>query len=494
MNSNYTKDSKDIDMIDEKKPETLYELVVETYKDHEKNPDQNYGDNLLNILKKYHMWPCMQVKKFKGKNNIVLIHNTYTRNDIESFKDLYNQCRSVVLDFGLNTYNNVVVSYANSIPERIPITIDDYKKTFLQENEKYYEAYDGTMINVYNYQGTWNFGTSSCPDVNSSKFSHPTKRHGNMLDEILFSFYRNNFTEEEILHENPDVISQKIRKMFTDNLNPEMAYEFLIVHHENIHILDYTPIYGNNYMKLFHMNTKRRDNLEEQDINNSVIPEFINLGVCYPRQFSNIEESYEYMNNVNTYCYGIIVKKIVNNQIKLYKISTQQIHFREDTDPCNPNIWINMLTIYMKNRADYHINDYINLYHPNIVLPFDNYGKPLDPTYLIHTTISTIKDSLLNLYSNTTKYFPKYKRFRMNKELDKQYPPIIQYHLAQLRNKQVTIYSDKILNSANVYHYLCQCNNVKNIKTLIQFFASNSINEMSPRTAMCFTVLNSLLS
>lgn len=478
--------------IEDQTPKTLYELVQRVYEECQNN-NLSYADGLLNILKRFHLWPYMQVKKFKGRSDIVLIHNTYTRNDVEKFKELYSQCRSVVLDFSLSSNNNVVVSYANSIPDRVSVSLDEYKNTYFDEKDRYYEAYDGTMINIYNYNGEWFFGTSSCPDANSSKFSHPTKRHGNMLDDILFDFYRTSFTQEEISNENPEVISKRVRKMFTDNLDPSMAYEFLIIHYENNHIIDYTPLYGSSYMKLFHINTKQRDTLVEKDINMSIIPELVNLGVNYPRQFGSIDEAYYYMNNTQT-CYGIIVKKVNLNQTKLLKISTKEINFREETDPCNPNIWINMLTVYMKNKSDYHINDYIKNYHPNIVLPLDNYGKPLDPTYLIHTTISTIKDSLLNLYTSTTKYYPKHKRFKMNKELDKQYPPIIQYHLAQLRNKQVTIYTDKMINSGNVYHYICQCNNVKNIKTLIQFFSSNSVNEMSPRTAMCFTVLNSLLS
>ena len=82
----------------------------------------------------------------------------------------------------------------------------------------------------------------------------------------------------------------------------------------------------------------------------------------------------------------------------------------------------------------------------------------------------------------------------MNKDLDKQFPPIIQYHLAQLRNLQVSTYKDKMITSANIYYYLCQCNDAKNIKTLIQFFASNPINEMNPRTSMCFAIMNSLIS
>lgn len=472
-------------------PSNLYELIEDTYKEYEIRKTETYANCLLSILKKYHLWPSMQIKKFKGRTDIVLLHNTYKRNDVSAYKELYNQCRSVILDFTLSVNNNIVVTYANSIPDRI--NYDTYMNNLYDTQDRYYEAYDGTMITVYNYKGEWHFGTTSCPDANSSKFAHPTKRHGNMLDEILFEYYRGCFSDEEIQMEKPVVISEKIRKMFTDNLDPAMAYEFLVVHHDNHHIIDYTPVFGTGYKVLFHINTKQRDTLVEQDINMSVIPALVNLGVRYPLQFSNIHDAYEYM-NANANCYGLIVKKLVNAEIKLYKISTDKINFREETDPCNPNVWVNMLTVYMKNKADYHVNDYISHYASNVEFPVDNNGKTLDPTYLIHTAISTIKDSLFNLYVATTNYYPKYNRFKMNKELDKQFAPIIQYHLAQLRNQQVNIYKDRMITPSNVYYYLCQCNNVKNIKTLIQFFASNSINEMPPRTAMCFTVLNSLLS
>ena len=83
--------------------------------------------------------------------------------------------------------NNVVVTYANSVPRRI--SYEEYMSTLYNDTDKCYEAYDGTIITVYNYKDKWYFGTSSCPDANSSKFSHPTKSHGLMFDEVLYKYY-----------------------------------------------------------------------------------------------------------------------------------------------------------------------------------------------------------------------------------------------------------------------------------------------------------------
>jgi hypothetical protein len=481
-------------------PTNLYELIEETFKLYEERyadtsvetDNNSYANCLISLLKKYHLWPMMKVKKFKGRSDIVLLHNTYIRNNVDNFKELYEQCRSIVLDFSLNCNNNIVVTYANSIPERI--NYNTYISTLFSDADKVYEAYDGTIITVYHYKDEWYFGTSSCPDANSSKFSHPTKKHGNMFDEILYKYFRHHLCAEDTAL-TAEELSAKLRGLFVHHLDPAMAYEFIIVHHENRHIVDYTGLLGENYMEMFHINTKHRCSLAENDIMSSIIPSLLEVGVKYPLPFNNIQEAYAHINTM-PYSYGLIVKKMAasGGKVKLYKISTDAINYREETDPCHPNIWMNILSVYMKNKTEYTIKDYIANYHPYINLPVDNNGQKIDPTYLIHTIISTIKDSLYSYYKATTVYYPNYNRYKMNKEMDKQFPPIIQYHLAQLRNLQVNTYKTKMITMGNVYHYICQCNDINNIKTLIQFFASNPINEMSPRTSMCFAIMTSLIS
>jgi len=473
-------------------PKNLRELIVKTY---DSNGDNTtHANTLINTLKKYHFWPNIKVKKFKNNDDIVLLHNNYKMAaNASEYKQLYEECRSIVLDFTLSYNNNVVVTYANSVPRRIGY--EEYMSSIYENTDKCYEAYDGTIITIYNYKNTWYFGTSSCPDANSSKFSHPTKSHGLMFDEVLYKYYSRipDVYSRLIEIENPEEVSKMLRELFVANLNIGHAYEFVLIHHENKHIIDYTNILGEEYKELVHINTRDRITLQEYDINSSSIQDLFNLGVRYPAYFSTIIDANNYINNNNSY--GIIIKKSIGDGIsKLYKISSSYINHREETDPCHPNLWMNILEVYMKNKQDYTIKDYIAAYNPHIQLPCDSNGKDIDPTYLIHTIISTIKDSLYNYYKSTTTYNPTYKRYKMNKELDKQFAPIIQYHLAQLRNLQITTFNKKMITCSNIYYYLCQCNDVKNIKTLIQFFASNPLNEMKPRTSMCFAIMNSLIS
>lgn len=459
-------------------PTNIYELINEIYINN--NGIESKTDTLINLLKKYHLWPSIQVKKFKNNNNLVLIHSSYNKPDIPDNNALYDQCRSVILDLS-QPVEKTIINYANNVPERL--SIDDYIKKY-NENDKITEAYDGTMMTVYNYEGEWYFGTTSCTDINKSRFSHPSKSHGEMFDDIL----KQNYKIEDNTND-PETFSKNIRNLFTSSLNPEYAYDFVIVHHDNNHYIDYTSLYGQNYKGLVHINSKNRNTLVYEDISNKP---FASLGINYPLEFTNLQDSINHINTTDSY--GLIIKRIEDNNIKLYKVSQDYINYKEETDPRNLNKWINILIVYMKNRKDYHINDYIKNYVGELDLPIDNYGNKIDATYLIHTVICTIRDLLYTQYISTTTYNSKYNRFKMNKELDAMYSPIIRYHLAQLRYRQISGKYKTILSNKDVYYYICRNNTIKNIKLLINHLTINQGYNIPERAALCITILHNLLS
>jgi len=452
---------------------TLNDIISETFQNYK--TDDEYSKTLISVLKNYNLWPALQVKKFKGQKNLVLLHNTYLREDINEFKNLYEECRSVILDFEGN--EKVVVSYANSIPVRM--NINDYNNE-VKNNDIYREAYDGTTITCYYYNNKWHFGTTSCPDVNSSWFSHPTKTHGVMLDEVLNKLF-SKLDNNQVLNG---------RERLTEHLDKNNTYIFVLVHYENKHIIDYTGVLGENYGEIIHIDSKNLHTNEDVSIENKPLS---HLSVIYPREFSNNEEAYNYVMNSENNSYGYIVKRYINNKYYLAKISSDIVSYREETDPCHPNPWYNILATYMKNKQDYHINNYITDYKPNIEKITDNNGRDIDPTYLIHTSICTIKDIIYKLYMATTTYNPKRNIFKMNKELDKQLAPILRFHLAKLRKRQITIYTSMIT-ARDVYYYLCHCLRPNDIKQIIQLLTTSSGFEISERSMLCLVILNKLLN
>jgi len=430
---------------------TLYKLIEETYNKYNEYMGVNnkeYSTILLEILKEKQLWPSLKIKKFKNEPNLCLIHNSYKSDSNETFKELYDECRSVVLDFTRSIGNNVVISYANSIPIRIKI--EDYISNYYKPTDKSYLAMDGTLISVYYHNNKWYFGSSCCPDINGSKFSHPTKAHGYMLNEVLYELFKNRVDIDD-----PN-ISTTLRNLFTSTLSPLFSYEFVLIHHENIHIIDYTKELGENYKYLYHINTKNRITLTEENLDNKPLE---SIGIRYSYKFVNPEEAIKYVNMNES---SIIIK---NENGKLYKISNEKIHHYEEVNANNYNIWYNLFYVYMLQKPNYNINEYIQEF---LINKTDiNINELLTAYNDINNIFMVMTEIIYNLYISTTNYYPKYKRFKINLDIDKTLNPVMRFNLAQLRQKQITIYTKGIITQKEIYNYLCHSNNIKNIKKII---------------------------
>ena len=427
----------------------IQSIIQETY--NRPNPDnKDYPSILLTILKEKHLWPYIKIKKFKNDKNLCLLHNSYKRDDIKEFRELYDECRSIILDFSKSIGNNVVINYAHSIPKRL--SIPDYVQNIFSPNDECHMAMDGTLITTYFHNGNWYFGSSCCPDINSSKFSHPTKTHGYMLDEVLYEIYKNNVDINDVN------ISTTLRNLFTSNLSPLYSYVFILIHHDNKHIIDYKKDFGEDFKYLFHINTKNRLSLVDEDISSKPL-EY--LGIKYPYKFVNVEEAMNYIAlNVNS----IIIKK--DNQ--LYKIANNSSIHLEEVHSNNYNIYYNLLYVYMLQKPNYSIIEYIKEFYPSNT--FDT-----NPQEDINMLFMTMCEVIYNLYISTTNYYPKYKRFKVNLDIDRTLSPVIRFHLAQLRNQQVSVYLKAIITKEEVFNYLCHTNNIKNIKKIIFHFATTHI-------------------
>jgi ATP-dependent exoDNAse (exonuclease V) alpha subunit len=77
--------------------------------------------------------------------------------------------------------------------------------------------------------------------------------------------------------------------------------------------------------------------------------------------------------------------------------------------------------------------------------------------------------------------------------MDKTLNSLLRFHLAQLRQQQLTIYKKKIVNKNNVANYLYHSNNIKNIQKLICHFATNDIYNLTPDIISDLTIFSNLL-
>lgn len=456
-------------------PNNLTELLVEVEELRSANPSITGANALLNVIRKHHFWPALQVKKFFHDANLVLLHNTYKRVDVSHFKTLYDECRSVVLDMSAEHGHNVIVSFADQIPDRM---VADQYASVVQPSDVCVECYEGTVVTVYNYKGKWYFGTSSCPSVNSSRFHHPTLTHGNMLDDALNRIFP--CTDVEMGED------EAVRTRFTNILDPTKAYAFVLVHHMSRHTMNYESVFGEaEYAKLIHISTRDRASLFNEDISDAPFEKY---GILYARTFAHPAEAL-HMVQSSTDTFGVLVTRENGQRLK---VSHPRVVHKEECDLGSPNPWVNMLWLFLQNRPDYHVQQYQADFAPDVVSPVDGKGRPMTPTYLIYTCMCNMRDILFHLYSSTTTYYPSLRRFKMNKVMDNQYHSIVRFHLAQLRHVQVQHHTHAFLSKKAVYHYLCFHQTLKNIRALIKFFAEND-GYFTGRPLECFRALNKML-
>ena len=155
------------------------------------------------------------------------------------------------------------------------------------------------------------------------------------------------------------------------------------------------------------------------------------------------------------------------------------------------NDWIDIYQSITRDRSqkdNYNINEFVNDFY------LDNHADIPNNIYdIINTNFNVIKNIIYNLYITTTKYYPKYNRFKVDLDMDRTLNPLIRFHLAQLRHQQTTIYTKKIINENNVFNYLCHSNNIKNIQKLFSHFATHNLYNLTPEIILSFATVSNLL-
>lgn len=428
--------------------------------------ETHFLEYLKNYLKMKNFYPMLQIKKVFKSESLILLHNTYKRTDISHFKELYNEARSVIIDIEKPLGENIVVSLADKIPESL--TLDEYLLK-AKETDIIDVAYEGTMIYVYNHEEMWYFGTSTIPDINYSRYFHPTKTHGEMFDEAIAKHSFN-------------------RETFVKHLSPNKTYGFLLVHHQNNNVMNYTEELGENYAELFHMFSRDKDT---QGKTVDYTDELNDLFVMYADTCTR-EECISSINDV----YGFIVR---TEEGETYKISSTEVLEKEAKNRGNSNIWYNLIDVYKKGVPHYKVVDYINEFCPEkkeSLVMTDEVGRTYDPTYMIHEVFRNICETLYRLYRTTTYYNRHTGRYTIMKEADSVLAPIMRFHLSQLRIIQITSHKEAPITPRTVRDYICHNQTMKNIRLLVSHFTKmyrSDEQSKNYKSTMCFYFLNNLL-
>ena len=242
--------------------------------------------------------------------------------------------------------------------------------------KKIYKAYEGTTIILHYFDNKWNISTRKCLDSNKSLWNNKP--------------YYKLFTETIEQYEN-----------FYENLNTNYYYTFLLVHHQNKNIIDYSFMLGQNYKKLFHIMTKSNDtHLEIADNSEDIFKN--NMIIDKPEELNN----YDYINIENNKDelslpikdIGIIIKLTNNNNnnIVLLKINTCSYKIISKLKPNYNNKLKTFIDLYKQELLKEHL-----IYFPgnkNIKLVDNNVEKEYDIIGIIDSIFKVITSELFELF------------------------------------------------------------------------------------------------
>lgn len=343
---------------------------------------------------------------------------------VKEYKDIglylvkYNKSDNLVIDDDMALCRGLVLDYNNNVVCIPPMKSIDVP--YLPSGDIVYEEFiDGTMINVFYYNG-WHISTRSCIGANCRWYS--TKNFNEMFDEC--------------------------KTFDIEKLDPVYCYNFVLKHVDNRIVAKYDTndiilvgAYGvksNNYVDLKIMQNYLKDNFSI-DVK---IPERYN--------FSNIEEAVLYVSKLDFEKQGIVLKinkwrsKLINphyNYVKYLRGNNRNIKYT-----------------YFELRRAGLLNEYLN-YYPEFDDMFSKFTN--------------------ELYDMTKNLFNYYQNFRVKKtisydEIDYEYRPLVySLHGEYLSNKVPISYSKvkefvNVMPSAKILFVLNYKNNISKNKENIE--------------------------
>lgn len=180
--------------------------------------DNTFFSNQMQFINDHILREC----GIKHHDNIVVKFSADTEYDAtKSFDE--NLFKSV---YFYTSPNGVLVPFASQY-NKIPSTDADIKlclEHFKGHIKKiYYQpAYEGTTLIVYNHDDKWYISTRRCIDAHESSWDPTAPSHYEIAEKLI------DFSK----------------------LNKDYVYHYNLVSHDNRYIIDYTGIFGKNYVKL----------------------------------------------------------------------------------------------------------------------------------------------------------------------------------------------------------------------------------------------------
>jgi len=306
----------------------------------------------------------------------------YTKfEDSNSTNSLKNECRSLIID----VEDKKIVSYTCNTP----ICNLDAMNYMLKHNNSEMlisKCYEGTLMTLFNHKDKWHLSTRRCLDSKESVWNNSS--HYNLFMEVL----------------NED--GYDTLESFTDKLNKDYCYNFVLIHHMNKNIVDYTNEFGEEYKKLCLAIVRNKDDLKELDFKNlnDVTSIDISGSIFIPEQIPSIENfnsMLNYYNNeeiINCSNEGIVIRLKENEYKSTYlKIQTYPYQFNKAIGS-EKNIFKGFINLYQNGKLNDYLDSNTNLsVYKKIVNPL-NLSESYDTVGVVDAIFKVCTSELYELF------------------------------------------------------------------------------------------------
>ena len=357
--------------------------------------------------------------------------------------ELQRECRSLILN--LDTLKIVSYSCETSLLNK-----DGLDFLIVNHNKKKIinDCYEGTYLSLFNFNDKWYLSTRRCLDSKESKIN--SKSHFEMFEDVLKKSNYKDFND------------------FTNKLLKNNSYYFILIHHENKHIIDYSYKFNENYTKLCLSSVKdiNMNELLDENYKSDIIDDNIFLSNISPDL-----NNFDLENNNNDYSApkneGVIIKiwneeKNKYNLIKLQYINYQftlisynKINLNLDLDNLDTNIFKGFLYLYQNDK----LLDFVSKKKFNKIQNPFNENESYDLIGLIDATFKVCTSELLELFKKLWSLKDgKQQNNELYNLLPKEYKNILYGIKGIYYKKKLTFDSQNIKNSHlkinDIYNYL----------------------------------------
>jgi len=272
----------------------------------------------------------VHMKDYKDDGLFMLYHKYET----PCTSTMQRECRSVVFD----SKTLEMVAYSGEVPmlnkeglgQLLSTEYNDYKVNV---------SYEGSLLSVFHRNNRWYVSTRRCLDSRESKFNSEKTHYDMFCDVVLNDPYK--------MYDNMD--------MFFEQLDKNYSYYFVLIHHLNKVLIDYTYKFGDNYTRACLINVRDKD----QNImhgftpsfvlnswsKNFFVPEYISL-----KEFDEANTSLDYSNP--PIVEGVILESIdhITNKRMVFKLQTLHYQFYQATKLDNSNVMKGLLLLYKNDK------------------------------------------------------------------------------------------------------------------------------------------------